>query len=68
MRGSYEELLHRVARLLQRAGAEGGEEEGEKELSAVAATLAASSPGAFLLDLRRRSSRFPLLLLLFRRQ
>ena len=58
MRGSYEELLHKVARLLQRSAGGGGErgEEEEKEkqqLSAVAAALNSSSPGAFLLDFRR---------------
>lgn len=64
MRGSYEELLHRVARLLQRCrggnggGVEGGGEE-EQELSAVAAALAASSPCAFLLDLRGRRRDSP---------
>lgn len=62
MRGSYEEVLHRVARLLQSGCDSGGkEEEEEKEqqqqqLSAVAAAISASSPGAFLLDLRHSSS------------
>ena len=59
MRGSYEELLHRVARLLQSAGGGGGEKEEEekeqqqRQLSAVAAALNSSSPGAYLLDFRR---------------
>ena len=64
MRGSYEELLHRVWRRLQGAGFGGekggegkeGEEGGEErqQLAAVAAAIrASSSPGAFLLDLRR---------------
>ena len=53
MRGSYEELLHRVSRLLQGGGGGGEKGEGEQQLSAVAAAINASSPGAFLLDLRR---------------
>ena len=60
MRWSYEELLHRVARLLQRASdgeKEGGEEdEQQQQLSAVSAALDASSPGAFLLDFRPSSA------------
>jgi erythromycin esterase-like protein len=57
MRGSYEELLHRVSRLLQGSGGEKGEgeqqQQQEQQLAAVAAAISASSPGAFLLDLRR---------------
>lgn len=68
IRGSYEEVLHRVSRLLQRfegsSSGAGGDASGEKEkeqqmLSAVAAAISSSSPGAFLLDLRRSSSPSP---------